>query len=172
MATFTLINSVTVGSGGAASIDFTSIPATYTDLQVILSTRLTSTGGANDTTWLNSVNGNTSSFADLVIRADGSSVTGFVPSETPLYVGQSPTGSALSNTFASHMVYIPDYTNTSYNKSIGIYSAQENNNTGTYWGATAGTWSQTAAISSLSFTPNSGNFAQYSSAYLYGISNA
>ena len=30
--TFTQIASVTVGSGGAASIDFTSIPSTYTDL--------------------------------------------------------------------------------------------------------------------------------------------
>jgi hypothetical protein len=172
MATFILINSVTVGSGGASSIDFTSIPATYTDLQVILSTRLTSTGGATDTTWLNSVNSNTSSFTDLVIRSDAASITGFVPSETPYYVGQSPTGSALSSTFASHVVYIPDYTNTSYNKSIGNHSAQENNTTTAYIGATSGVWSQTAAISSLSFTPNSGNFAQYSSAYLYGIPNA
>jgi hypothetical protein len=30
--TFELIASSTVGSGGAANIDFTSIPATYTDL--------------------------------------------------------------------------------------------------------------------------------------------
>ena len=148
MATFTLINSVTVGSGGAASIDFTSIPATYTDLQVILSTRLTSTGGAQDTTWLNSINSNTSSFGDLVIRGDGSSIASFSPSETPYYVGQSPTGSALSSTFASHIVYIPDYTNTSYNKNIGVYSAQENNTTTAAMGATSGTWSQTSAITS------------------------
>ena len=37
--TFTKIASVTVGSGGASSIDFTSIPSTYTDLCVKLSTR-------------------------------------------------------------------------------------------------------------------------------------
>ena len=30
--TYTLISSVTVGSGGAANIEFTSIPSTYTDL--------------------------------------------------------------------------------------------------------------------------------------------
>jgi hypothetical protein len=35
MATYTLINSVTVGSGGAANIEFTSIPATYTDLNLL-----------------------------------------------------------------------------------------------------------------------------------------
>jgi hypothetical protein len=36
--TYTLIaSSVTVGSGGAANIEFTSIPATYTDLVSALS---------------------------------------------------------------------------------------------------------------------------------------
>jgi hypothetical protein len=30
--TYEIIASVTVGSGGAANIEFTSIPATYTDL--------------------------------------------------------------------------------------------------------------------------------------------
>ena len=34
--TYVAIATVTVGSGGAASIDFTSIPATYTDLVVKL----------------------------------------------------------------------------------------------------------------------------------------
>ena len=37
--TYTLISSVTVGSGGASSIDFTSIPATYTDLCLVWSGR-------------------------------------------------------------------------------------------------------------------------------------
>jgi hypothetical protein len=41
MATYTLINSVTVGSGGAANIEFTSIPATYTDLNLLFTARVT-----------------------------------------------------------------------------------------------------------------------------------
>ena len=169
--TYTLISSVTVGSGGASSIDFTSIPSTYTDLCVVLSTRLTSTGGATDTTWLNSINSNTSSFTDRVLRGDGSSASSFVPSETPLYIGQSPTASGTANTFASHSVYIPNYT-SSNQKSISVDSIQENNLSTAYMGFTAGLWAQTSAITSLSFTTNSGNFAQYSTAYLYGISNA
>ena len=43
--TFQLISSTTVGAGGASSIDFTSIPSTYTDLVIKWSGRLTSTGG-------------------------------------------------------------------------------------------------------------------------------
>jgi len=39
--THKLIQTITVGSGGAASIDFTSIPATYTDLIFYFSTRST-----------------------------------------------------------------------------------------------------------------------------------
>ena len=37
--THNLISTITVGSGGAASIDFTSIPQTYTDLLVKISLR-------------------------------------------------------------------------------------------------------------------------------------
>jgi hypothetical protein len=40
----TLISSVTVGSGGAADIEFTSIPATYTDLLVKISIRNATSG--------------------------------------------------------------------------------------------------------------------------------
>lgn len=171
MANMTLINKVTVGAGGAASIDFTSIPQTYTDLRIVLSTRFTSTGGANDTIWLNSINGNTSSFTDRVLRGDGSSASSFVPSETPLYIGQSPTASGTANTFASHSVYIANYT-SSNQKSISVDSVQENNQTTAYMGFTAGVWTQTSAITSLSFTTNSGNFAEYSTAYLYGVESA
>ena len=45
--TYTLIASNTVGSGGAASISFSSIPSTYTDLLVKISTR-DNTGSFND----------------------------------------------------------------------------------------------------------------------------
>ncbi len=168
--TFIKIASVTVGSGGASSIDFTSIPGTYTDLCFLLSTRQ-SPASTQDTTWINSINGVTNAFTDRVIRGDGSSVASFVPSETPLYIGQSPCANATSNTFASHLVYIPNYL-SSTNKSISIDSVQETNATTAYMGLTAGLWSNTSAITSISFTPNSGTFVQYSTATLYGIKNS
>jgi len=43
----TLIASATVGSGGAASVDFTGIPATYTDLAILVSGRSGDTGGGS-----------------------------------------------------------------------------------------------------------------------------
>jgi hypothetical protein len=168
--TYTLISSSTVGSGGASSIDFTSIPSTYTDLLFNLSTRQ-SPASTQDTTWINSINGVTNAFTDRILRGDGSGASSLVPSETPLYIGQSPCASATANTFANHLIYIPNYL-SSNNKSINIDSVQETNASTAYMGFTAGIWANTSAITSISFTPNSGTFVQYSIAYLYGISNA
>lgn len=171
MATsWTSIASVTVGSGGASSIDFTSIPGTYKDLMVLLSSRQ-SPSSNQDTTWLNAINGSTSSFTDRVLRGDGSSASSFNPSESPLYIGQSPCATATANTFANHLIYFPNYT-SSNNKTIAVDSVQETNATTAYCGLSAGTWANTSAITSLSFTPNTGTFVQYTTATLFGISNS
>lgn len=167
MANMIPISTVTVGSGGASSIDFVGIPQNYTDLVVVLSTRQ-SPASTQDTTWMNSINGITNAFTDRVLRADGASATSFVPSETPLYIGQSPCANATANTFASHQIYIPNYT-SSNNKSVSVDSVQETNATTAYSGFTAAIWSNTSSINALSFTPNSGTFVQYSTATLYGI---
>lgn len=167
---WTAIASNTVGSGGASSVDFTSIPATYTDLLFMLSIRQ-NPASTQDTTWINSINGVTNAFTDIVIRSDGSGVSSFTPGETPLYIGQSPCANATASTFANHSIYIPNYLSSS-NKSISIDSVQETNATTAYMGFTAGIWSNTSAITSISFTPNSGNFVQYSTFTLFGIKNS
>jgi len=51
-------------------------------------------------------------------------------------------------------------------------SVDETNATAAPMYMVAGVWNQTSAITSIKFTPNTGNFAQYSSATLYGISNS
>jgi hypothetical protein len=168
--TFIKIASVTVGSGGATSIDFTSIPGTFTDLLFLLSTRQ-SPASVQDTTWIKDINGVTGSFTDKVLRGDGSSVASFIPSETPLYIGQSPCANATSGAFANHLIYIPNYT-SSNNKSISIDSAQETFASAAYIGFTAGLWSNSAAITSIKFEPNSGSFVEHSTATLYGIKNS
>ena len=168
--TYEAIATVEVGSGGAANIEFTSIPGTYTDLYILLSTRQ-SPASTQDTTWIKDINGVTGSFTDRVLRADGASASSFVPSETPLYIGQSPCANATANTFANHSVYIPNYT-SSNNKSISIDSVQETNATTAYMGFTAGLWSNTSVITSIKFEPDSGSFVEYSTATLYGIKNS
>lgn len=164
MATYTLISSVTVGSGGAANIQFTSIPQTYTDLLVKTSLR-----NVNDTAdcYLR-FNGATTNFSDRWIYGTGS---GALSTSTSNIDFLSNRSSFTASTFGNSEFYIPNYT-SSNNKSVSVDSVAENNATTAYTQLSAGLWSNTAAITSIQILASSGNLAQYSTAYLYGISNA
>ena len=163
--TFTKIASVTVGAGGAANIEFTSIPATYTDLCVKVSARTTST----DTPVKVEYNGVTTSYSWRRIFGSGSAASSL--SGTDAYYFWIATSSQTSNTFGSGELYIPNYAGSTY-KSISTESLNENNATAADMFITAALWSNTAAITSIKMTPYSGNFAQYSTAVLYGISKS
>ena len=162
--TFTLIASSTVGSGGAATIDFSSIPSTYTDLVLKISGRSSYSTTAVGIQF--GFNG----------QAAGTSITGKTiqgaGSGTPVsYSAWQPNidgASATASTFASVDIYLPNYT-SSNNKSASSDSVQEDNATTAYAEMHAALWSNTSAINRITITPNSGSFVQHSTAYLYGI---
>ena len=104
MATYTLISSVTVGSGGAATIAFTSIPADYTDLLLRVSARTTNANSAENMTM--SINGSTANQSGKYLFGNGS--TKSFGSITNWDVGIQGTITT-SNTFASTDIYIPNY---------------------------------------------------------------
>ena len=165
--TFELISSVTVGSGGASSIDFTSIPSTFTDLCIKLSLRSNNAGNpeiANIT-----INGSTASFTNRDVFGTGSSTASQTNnSRGPFVEGNNYTASV----FSSSDLYIPNYAGSS-NKSIPPPPAIENNGTDAYAQLNAILWSNTAAITSIGFSTRNGTlWNQYSTAYLYGVKNA
>lgn len=164
--TMTLIASSTVGAGGASSIDFTSIPSTYTDLVLKISGRLNYAATAVGIQF--SFNGQAAgtSITGKTIQGSGSSVASYSAWQ-PNIDGASAT----SNTFASVEIYIPNYL-SSNNKSASSESVQEDNSSTAYAEMHAALWSNTAAINQITITPNSGSFVQYSTAYLYGIKNS
>lgn len=163
MATYTEIASVTVGSGGAASMSFSSIPSTYTDLKIVVSAR---NSGADNTAAL-SFNGSTSNFSSKVLYGSGSSAASLSDTTSTVY-SMEVSSSYTSSTFSNAEIYIPNYAGSTY-KSFSLDSTTENNATVSYAILQAGLWSQTAAITSIGIACNSGNFVQYSTAYLYGI---
>jgi len=170
--TFKAIATVTVGSGGASSIDFTSIPSTYTDLVIKLSGRTTN---ANLQDYLamqfNGSGGTAYSHSDLT--GNGSSAQSTIQTGLDRYYFTYVLNGATStsNTFSNVDVYIPNYASSNY-KSISSDGVPENNTTGiTYTTLSAGLWSSTAAITSINFVA-SGSFVQYSTATLYGIKNS
>jgi hypothetical protein len=165
--TYEAIATVTVGSGGAANIEFTSIPATYTDLVVKLSLRTNFTGGVGDDLLL-TINGSTSSFSNRYIYGNGSNK--FSGTAYGNLVGTPVTTSATSNTFSNIEIYFPNYAGST-NKSYSVDSVSENNATEAYAFLIAGLRSNTDAITSLKFS-TSYTIQQYSTATLYGIKNS
>jgi hypothetical protein len=166
--TFELIASSTVGSGGAASIEFTSIPATYTDLCLKLSGRTSSTGSIYEWVYIK-FNSSTTGYSYRLLQGNGSSAASY--NNTTQYAGDITDGTATASTFGNYEIYIPNYAGST-NKSFSVDAVTENNGTTAVADLVAGLWSNSAAITAVNFTPRNGSFVQYSTAYLYGVKNA
>ena len=170
--TFVKLATVTVGAGGSASIELTSIVGTYTDLCVKLTARSTATGVGTIRMKVNTDTGANYNYRQ--IQGNGSSAsssggTGATSSsnEVALIDGSDST----SNTFSNSELYFPNYSGSTI-KFWLVESVEEENATTAYSRITAGNWTGTAAITAITFTPSSGNFAQYSTATLYGLSKS
>lgn len=166
MATFEKIATVDVGAGGQAAIDFTVIPSTFTDLCILISARDSVSAIASSCSI--SFNGSTSSFSGIYLQGSGA---GPATGSLARFIGNNVSSTATANTFSNAVVYIPNYA-AAVNKSFSVDAVTENNATTAYTNLVAGLWSNTAAITSISLTPASGNFVQYSTATLYGIKKA
>lgn len=167
--TMTLIQSVTVGSGGASSIDFTSIPSIYTDLCINLSLR-DSQGGTANAAYV-SFNGSTSSFSARYLQGQPSLSPQVNSGSLARFIGNAVSSGATSSTFASIQLYIPNYAGST-NKSYSADAVTENNATEAFSNLVAGLWSNTAAINQVTVSASGGTFVQHSTAYLYGVKNA
>ena len=166
--TYTLISS-NVLSGSAASVTFSAIPSTYTDLVLKCSVRRSAAGR---TDLLMAVNASTTDGSNTWLQGSGSAATSGVSSGQ--YVRSNnivPSTSETANTFGSIEFYIPNYL-ISANKPIGSFGAGENNATAAYISATASLYAQTTAITSLVMTLAAGSFDTGSSFYLYGLKNS
>ena len=172
MPNMELITSVTVGSGGAASVTLPAtgtIPQTYTDLKVVISSR--------NTDIYNEIhfrfNGDTgNNYSGRNVYGNGSSATS--SSSSSISSLQNLTVESVSgqtaSTFGNTELYIPNYTSSNH-KSISADGVQENNATSAQAMLGAGLWANTAAITTITAFPSIGTFAEGSTFYLYGISN-
>jgi hypothetical protein len=160
---FTKIATVTVGSGGASSIDFTSIPNTYTDLMVLISGRSALTGSNYMTLTLN---GSSSTFSMRGMFGSGTSTGAFTTPSN--YAGENAVSTATSSTFGNTYLYFPNYAGST-NKSYSGDGVGETNASAAFQSIFAGQWATTSSVTSVSLTPISTTWLQYSSATLYGI---
>ena len=171
---FESIATVTVGSGGAAEIEFTSIPSTYQHLQIRGIARHGTAASTTDV--LLRLNGDTgSNYAFHRLFGDGSSAgaDGYASqSSGGSVLGIVPASGALASAFGVFVIDILDYANTSKNTTLRWFHGLElnaNNTTGRV-GMSSNLWANTNAVTSIKLYPGSAySFVQHSTAALYGI---
>ena len=113
-------------------------------------------------------------YSDTYLSGGTSGTSGRDTSVTLGYLALTDANSATANTFGNFELYIPNYTVSANKPYSSITSLENNTATQAYANAAiAGLWRNTAAITSITMTSDaSQSFIQYSSFYLYGISNA
>jgi len=169
---FESIATYTVGSGGASSITFSSIPSTYAHLQLRAFVRTTRTGGPDILgVRYNSDSGN--NYADHLLYGDGSSAQVDKDTSYPQQnVHRISSDADTTGIFSGFVIDILDYANTNkYTtlRSLGGYDANGSGRTV----FNSGLWMNTNAVNSIYlFSVYSENFKQYSHFALYGIKAA
>lgn len=166
------ISAITVGSAGAASVTFSSIPSTYTHLQVRCIARSTQ-AAANFSIqmYFNAVSTQTSNYAAHALRGNGTSASSF-GGTTEWIQSPASAANATSGVFGASVWDILDYTNTNKNKVVRTLGGYDNNGDGIIQLSSGMLYSSQPAISSITLFTSGGNFAQYSSFALYGIQGA
>lgn len=170
--TYSLIASNTVGSGGAGSVTFSSIPQTYTDLIVKVSSR-SNRADHQDYQYM-IFNGSFATVygAKQLLGDSNAAYSGSTTGNPYIYYTNQNGASSTASTFSNTEIYIPNYTSSNL-KSVSIDNVQENNTTTTnqsILAIIAGLWQDTSAITSITFGPFFGSaFVEHSTFYLYGI---
>ena len=152
-----------------STVTFSSIPSTYTHLQI----RYTTRSERNDITdWiklnLNSDTGN--NYSSHFLRGNGSFASASASASTN-YIGAgtsvAQTGGA--NMFGTTVVDILDYTNANKYTTVRSLSGEDRNGAGFVY-FESGSWLNTNAVTTITLTCGSGSsWSQYSSFALYGI---
>jgi hypothetical protein len=154
----------------ASSVTFSSIPSGYTDLKVVISPRANGSRGEDALLIRFNSDSTSGNYSIKWLRGNGSSATsGDGVGYAGGYLGEFNGGTSTANTFTSQEIYIPNYTGGTQ-KSFSSDMGQEANQTLAYAHLTAGLWTGTAAITSITFIDhNSNSFVANSTFTLYGI---
>ncbi len=156
------------GTGSSGTITFSSIPSTYSHLQVRILGR--SDAAAVTQTAVLTVNNDTgANYAYHSLSGDGTSVSASGTASSSniprIYsVGNNATASIMS----VGIIDIHDYASTTKNKTVRIWTGDDRNGSGRT-ALSSGLWINTSAINRVDITTASGNWTTASTFALYGI---
>ncbi len=173
------IATVTVGSGGTASVTFSSIPSTYKHLQIRFFGKADTSSNYAQNAWLR-FNGDTgTNYArhNLIGYSGGvsSASAGSDTSQTfMLLAGGFSSGNWNSSTGGAGVIDILDYADTNKNKTVRALNGSESNDSSTLISLVAlssGLWMSTAAVSSITIlvANNTWLITENSKFALYGM---
>lgn len=164
---FESIATVTVGSGGAANVEFTSISGTYTHLQL---RAIIYSGNLDIEMQFNGATGSTDYVGLHQLKGDGSSASAVAVGErNSFYWTLAPQS---GNYFGAVITDILDYTNTNKYKTIRTLGGRDMNGSGDVFLRSGLYKKDTNAITSIKVFPSTSTFNQYSHFALYGIKSA
>jgi hypothetical protein len=165
MAVKFLIQTVTVGAGGAVSIEFAAIPQDGSDLVLVLQGRTIRTGtyGYVDDLELN-INGDGFgvNMSEISLHNVPNVISRYLP--PPAFTAASTT----SNTFGNSSLYISNYT-SSLAKSMSFDGSLENNSSSAGLAISDLLYNSTSAIASIGVGTANDNFDTGSTFSLYKI---
>jgi hypothetical protein len=155
-----------VGTGSNDEITFSSIPSTYTHLQVRGIANASNVGSTMNIR----LNGDgASNYTRHRLIGDGSSASALGSTSQPQIPFFANAGlPTASNTYGVFVIDILDYTNTNKYTTVRLLSGQDSNGSGGV-DFTSGLWLNTAAVTSLTLRINTSTFSTPTQFALYGI---
>lgn len=160
--TYTPIATQTLGSA-AASVTFSSIPSTYTDLILVAQPFKSTAGGGTLRYQVNSDTG--TNYSNTALYGDGSSAGSDRASNASYGRIGFWTGDNQGNALIANF---QNYANTTTYKTV----LSRTSNLGSLLGGIANLWRSTAAINTIYIYNDGGNFNTGSTFTLYGVTAA
>jgi hypothetical protein len=159
----------TVVSSPVSSVTFSSIPATYSHLQIRCMAQ-TNRGAVSFDGGKTTFNGDTSSnYSTHNLTGTGATTSSSSLLTTYMQLPWAGFGTTTGSNWGGAVIDILDYADTNKFKTVRALGGADGNGSG-YVTLTSGNWRSTSAITSISITPDGGTtFSQYSSFALYGI---
>jgi hypothetical protein len=165
--TYEPISTQTLGSD-TATVTFSSIPQTYTDLVVISNSRSTRASNSGDNLFLRFNSDSGTNYSATTLEGNGSIAESTRFSPLSALLARIPATTATAGVFSPTIMHIMNYTNVTTFKTtlLKFQSVSES------VGLNVGLWRNTAAITTVAFSANNGNLVSGSSFTLYGVKSA
>jgi hypothetical protein len=161
------------GNGSSNTLTFSSIPATYSSLQIRGVAR--TTRAANDSTLSLRFNSNNNpNYINHYINGYGYGLgASGSTSNTSVWMGEATGSTAASNLVGTNLIDIQDYASTTKNKTLRSISGLEVNGSGSAIYLHSGLFLSTSAINQIDLIVTDGsNWTSQTTFALYGIKGA